>query len=166
MATSNLINIPSVSQTGFRKKYSITLADITKNVAAGSTTTGDVVLEQFPAGTMITSIRWKHNTALASGVGSSTFNCRPFFPAGGTGLGAGVLTLMTTGTTVAVGTTEATSLRTDNGSQAALAAYSPATGFTTPLNLVMTIAVTAGSAVLGDVTAFGVDCWLDYIVLA
>ena len=98
---NNLLSAPQISADQGRRTYHVKLADLQ---AGGAFTTVDIVLDNFPAGSVIEASRIKHLTSVA-GTSFSAATARLFFgPAGSeTALGSGALDVF-----AAPGTTDGT----------------------------------------------------------
>lgn len=139
--TNTLIAPPTVSGTGFRKKYTVSAAEM---AALGAFTTGIINLATLPAGTILRSARIKHSTAVNI---ATSLSARLYFT---TDLGAGALDVF-----AAPGTTIGTHEITD---------VTPRVGLISGTNLLQ-MKFTNGGANLSTVTVGSVDAWVDYIVL-
>lgn len=145
---NSLINVPTVTDEtgGYNKRYSVKLADL---IAGGAFTTVDVILETFPAGSIVKYARVKHSTAVA-GTSFSASTARLMF--GATALGSGALDVF-----AAVGTTEGTHAITDITGAVSPNALSATT------NLVMRVTSTGGN--LSATTAGQIDAYADVATL-
>lgn len=147
---NNLINKVIPMSTGsMRKKYTVTAADIAK---LGAFTTGDIILDVLPAGSIVTTARIKHSVAVAGAAGPITASTARLM-LGATALNAAALDVY-----AAVNTTDSTTVTglTNVISPNALDATT---------NLVMRITETGATTGLSDVTAGTIDAWVDYKVL-
>ena len=140
-----------VSKSGHLvKRYTVTQADI---IALGAFTTGDIILDVLPAGSVIITSRIKHSTSVAGAAGPiSAATARLMF--GATALGAGAIDVY-----AAVSTTDSTSVTglTPVASPNALSATT---------NLVMRVTQTGATTGLSDATAGSIDAWVTYLVLS
>lgn len=99
--TNTILQTPPINSTGNRTVYNVTQADLQ---AGGAFTTVDIILDNFPAGAILTSSRIKHLTAVV-GASVSASTARLFFGASAslTAVGSGALDVF-----AAPGTTDGT----------------------------------------------------------
>lgn len=141
---NNLSNVPTVTDEtgGYLKKYSVVLADLK---LGGAFTTVDIVLDTFPAGSIIQFSRVKHSVAVA-GTSFSASTARIYF--GTTAMGSGTLDVF-----AAPGTTDGTHAITD-----ITGAISPS-ALDATTNLIMRVTSTGGNlsaATAGQIDAYAV----------
>lgn len=148
---NNIKGIPTISNAagGQRKKYTVSLADIQ---GLGAFTTGDVIIDVLPPGSIVTTSRIKHSASVAGAAGPiSAATARLMF--GATALGAGAIDVY-----AAPSTTDSTSVTglTNVISPSALGSNT---------NLVMRITQTGATTGFTDVTAGSIDAWVDWKVM-
>ncbi len=146
---NNLAAVPTVTDEtgGFIPKYTVSAAEIAK---LGAFTTGDIILDTFPAGSVVLMSRVKDSVAVA-GTSFSAATARLYF--GATALGSGTLNVFD-----AVGTADGTDAITD-----ITGAVSP-NALTAETNLIMRITSTGGN--LSAATAGSIDAYAVVKVLA
>lgn len=150
---NTLLAVPTVTDEtgGYLKKYTVSAAEIAK---LGAFTTGDIILDVFPAGSIVMLDRIKHSVAVAGAAGPITAStARLMF--GATALGAGALDVY-----AAIGTADAT-----NAITGVTPVVSP-NALNATTNLVMRITETGATTGLSDVTAGSIDAYVVVKVLA
>lgn len=145
-----------ITGASYRKKYSVTLADLK---AAGNGTTTDFTLETLPAGVIVTNTRVKHSVAIT---GTVSATARLFLQTISTPFSNATLDVFSTNP---VGNTLDTSEKTHphlNGGTLA-AACLPVQGSIATTN-VFGMRIVTGAAINGALTG-NIDAWIEYIIL-
>jgi hypothetical protein len=140
-----------VSRSGrLVKRYTV---DLTNLKALGAFTTGDIILDILPPGSIIVTSRIKHSTSIAGAAGPiSAATARLMF--GSTALGAGAIDVY-----AATSTTDSTSVTSITS------VVSPNT-LDVVTNLVMRITQTGATTGFSDITAGSIDAWVQYATLS